>query len=139
MNIITLNGSCLCGAVLYQASGEITRFTHCHCSRCRKATGTGHATNLIMKQAKVEWIQGGELVHRYKVPTAERFTTSFCSECGAPLPRFVAEMAMAVMPAGSLDQTPGIKPQAHIFWDSRTDWSCAEGGLPVFAEYPPGV
>lgn len=139
MTSITLNGSCLCGAVHFQVRGEVSRFTHCHCSRCRKASGTGHATNLIMRQANVEWTQGGELVRRYKVPEAERFATRFCSECGSPLPRFVPSMAMAVVPAGSLDDDPGIRPQAHIFWDSRAAWSCGADGLPVFAEYPPGV
>ena len=37
----TLKGSCLCGAVKYEVTGEPKRFYHCHCSRCRKATGTG--------------------------------------------------------------------------------------------------
>ncbi len=46
MTTTTLRGSCLCGAVHYEAVGEVRRFLHCHCSRCRKATGTGHASNL---------------------------------------------------------------------------------------------
>ncbi len=139
MSQTTLHGSCLCGAVRYAVSGEIARFTHCHCSRCRKATGTGHATNLIMRPANVRWLQGEDKLRRYKVPEAERFATTFCSECGGPLPRFVPAMEMAVIPAGSLDEDPGLKPESHIFWDSRTEWSCEAGGLPTFAEYPPGV
>ena len=39
-----LRGSCLCGAVTYQVQGPFLRFAHCHCPRCCKATGTGHAT-----------------------------------------------------------------------------------------------
>ncbi len=139
MSKVTLQGSCLCGAVRFEASGEISRFTHCHCSRCRKASGTGHATNLILHGADVRWTQGEALVRRYKVPEAERFATCFCSECGSPLPRFVPNLAMAVVPAGSLDQDPGLRPQAHIFWDSRAAWSCSAGDLPVHGEYPPGV
>jgi hypothetical protein len=37
----TLSGSCLCGALHYSLTGEPVRFMHCHCSRCRKASGTG--------------------------------------------------------------------------------------------------
>ena len=49
MTQTTLSGSCLCGAVRYEATGEPKRFVHCHCSRCRKATGTGHASNLFLQ------------------------------------------------------------------------------------------
>ena len=139
MSQTKLSGGCLCGAVEYEVSGQIVRFTHCHCSRCRKASGTGHATNLILKPASVSWLKGESLVRRYKVPQAERFATCFCTECGSPLPRIVPGLAMAVVPAGSLDKPPDVRPQAHIFWDSRAEWSCPDGGLPVFAEYPPGV
>jgi hypothetical protein len=139
MSQIKLGGSCLCGAVRYAVSGEVVRFTHCHCSRCRKASGAGHATNLIVRPATLTWLAGESIVCRHKVPEAERFATCFCAECGSPLPRLVPQMDMVVVPAGSLDDDPGIRPQAHIFWDSRAEWSCPDGGLPVFAEYPPGV
>jgi len=129
-------GSCLCGGVHYAISGEPKRFYHCHCSRCRKATGTGHASNLMVAADQVAWTQGEELVGHYKVPGAERFATWFCRQCGSPLPRIVPALGMVVIPAGSLDREPELRPQARIFWDSRTSWSCsAEEDLPVFAEY----
>jgi len=130
------SGSCLCGAVTYRVSGTPLRFLHCHCKRCRKATGTGHATNLILKSSGVDW-QGNEgKLSRFKVPDAQRFATTFCSTCGGPLPREGAEMV--VIPAGSLDTLPAMAPQGRIFWDSRLEWSCDSGDLPVFAEYPTG-
>jgi len=134
----TLSGGCLCGMVKYEVSGDANRFYHCHCHRCRKATGTGHATNLILQPGRVTWVEGEALLGRYKVPEAERFFTCFCSNCGSPLPRVVPELELVVVPAGSLDSAPPVAPQARIFWDSRADWSCAAGDLPVFAEYPPG-
>ncbi len=131
------SGGCLCGAVQYEISGEASRFYHCHCSRCRKATGTGHASNIMVAADRVVWRKGEALVRRYKVPEAERFASVFCSECGAPLPRVVPEIGAVVIPAGSLDAEPEMRPQARIFWDSRVGWSCEAGDLPTFAEYPP--
>lgn len=136
MSETTVRGGCLCGAVTYEISGEPIRFYHCHCHRCRKATGTGHASNILLKPARTTWLTGEEMVASYKVPEAERFRTSFCKQCGSPLPRVVPHMEMAVVPAGSLDGEPPIAPQARIFWDSRAEWSCSAGELPVFAEYP---
>jgi hypothetical protein len=60
MSQTTLKGSCLCGAVTYEASGEPKRFYHCHCSRCRKATGTGHASNLFLQPGTLRWLSGEE-------------------------------------------------------------------------------
>lgn len=130
-------GSCLCGSVRYEVSGEAVRFYHCHCGRCRKATGTGHASNLfITPVSALCWVEGEELLGRYKVPEAERFYNCFCTRCGSPLPRVVPELDGVLIPAGSLDSPAPLPTQARIFWESRADWSCADD-LPRFAEYPP--
>lgn len=130
-----LSGSCLCGGVTYTAVGEPAGFYHCHCSRCRKATGTGHASNLFL-QGTLAWQSGAELIVTYKVPEAQRFSNSFCSACGSRLPRFIEDRGVVFIPAGSLDVEPAIRPQARIFADSKTAWSCDTAELPEFATYP---
>ncbi len=132
----TFTGGCLCGSVRYKLSGDVLRFYHCHCSRCRKLTGTGHATNIMVNADTVDWTRGESLLGYYKIPEAERFFSQFCKQCGSPLPRLVPERGMVVIPAGSLDSDPGIKPEARIFWGSRAEWSCEAGELPTFSEYP---
>lgn len=131
----TFRGSCLCGSVRYEISGAPTKFYHCHCKRCRKATGTGHASNLLIKPGSIKWIKGEELIKGYKVPEAIRFTNRFCSVCGGRVPRYAKEIDTIVIPAGSLDSEPPIQPQARIFWDSRANWSCSGDDLPVHSEY----
>lgn len=137
MTQIIFTGGCLCGSVQYEIHGDPQRFYHCHCKRCRKATGTGHASNMLIKPGTLKWIKGEALIKCYKVPEAKRFTNCFCSNCGGRLPRYVKETDMIVIPAGSLDSDPIIKPQARIFWDSRAHWSCGGDGVPVHAEYAP--
>jgi hypothetical protein len=134
---IETGGSCLCGAMRYELRGEVQRFYHCHCSRCRKATGTGHASNLLVTPAtSLHWVSGGDLLATYKVPEAERFRSCFCPQCGSPLPRVVPELDAVVVPAGTLDAEPPLAPQARIFWDSRAQWSCSGDDLPCYPEYP---
>ncbi len=137
MTQTTLKGSCLCGAVKYDVTGETKRFYHCHCSRCRKATGTGHASNLFLQPAMLKWISGEEQIRAFKVPEAKRFTNSFCATCGSRLPRQAKDTDIVMIPSGSLDDEPPIKPQARIFSGSSASWSCAGDGLPVYPEYAP--
>lgn len=134
----SLHGSCLCGAIKYKVEGEGLVFYHCHCSRCRKFSGTGHASNLrVGPETSLTWLQGEEMLKRYKVPDAERFYNLFCSECGSPMPRTFPQIQAVIIPAGTLDTLPETRPSARIFWDSRVEWSCADdSSLPRFSEYP---
>ena len=130
-----LTGGCLCGAVRYKATGEVSRFYHCYCSRCRKATGTGHASNLFLA-GSVAWERGEDQIASYKPPDAERFMNTFCKTCGGRVPRYIEKLGMVFIPAGSLDDEPGSAPQARIFTGSRTAWSCDTTAMPEFKEYP---
>lgn len=136
MSPVNLKGSCLCGAVQYEVSGDPQRFYHCHCARCRKSSGTGHASNLMLGNARLTFAQGEDQLKRYKVPEAKRFTRQFCGNCGSSVARFVPELNAVVIPAGSLDSEPPIQPQARIFWGSRAAWSCDGDDLPRYTEYP---
>ena len=136
MSNLTLSGSCLCGGVSYEITGEAGQFWHCHCSRCRKASGTGHATNILLKPDSVAWTTGEELLRSYKVPDAKRFATVFCSVCGSLMPRIAPDRSIAVVPAGTLDEDPGIRPQGRIYQHSRTPWSCNDAELPCYDTYP---
>ena len=130
-------GSCLCGQVAYKIIGKAEKFYHCHCERCRKATGTGHASNLLLPGVEsAEFIKGADQLTNYKVPGAKRFSTNFCKHCGSNMPRIMTEINLVVIPAGSLDHEPEETPQARIFSGSGTKWSCTDVKLPAFDEYP---
>ncbi len=135
----TIKGSCLCGSVSYSITGDVQRFYHCHCSRCRKATGAERGSNLLVTPVtSITWLKGEDLLCRYKVPEAERFFNCFCRQCGSSMPREVNELDGVLVPAGTLDSPSPAKPQAHIFWDSKADWT-HDNTLPRHAEYPEGI
>jgi hypothetical protein len=116
-----LRGSCLCGAARYEVAGPLERFFLCHCSRCRKDTGSAHAANLFSSKATLTWLAGTDSVETYNVP-GTRHRKSFCRHCGSALPRLENDGAWVVVPAGSLDDPLSLKPDAHIFVASRADW-----------------
>lgn len=129
-----LQGGCLCGAVRYQVEEPFAAFVHCHCSRCRKATGSAHASNLRVAPNQFAWTSGQGLVVRFDLPSARSFANSFCSHCGSPLPHLTRSGREVILPAGSLDREPAKRPQAHAFWNSRVSWTCGQGDLPLLHE-----
>ena len=80
-----LTGSCLCGAVTYQLSPPFLQFVHCHCSRCRKATGTAHATNLYTHPDNFTWTSSDDNVARYDLPSAKSFAKYTQLRSGHPM------------------------------------------------------
>ena len=134
----TMTGGCVCGAVTWEIDGEPAKFLHCHCSRCRRTTGTGHASNLIVPlSSEIRWTGSEDQRRSYKLTDAERYTTLFCKTCGSPLPRGGLSLGFAVVPAGTVSSELTIMPQARIFGNSRAAWSCDETEMPCFEEYPP--
>jgi hypothetical protein len=130
-----IEGSCLCGEVAYEVR-EPLRMMNCHCSRCRRGRSAAHATNLFAKIDQFRWVRGESLVVEYKVPEARFFAVAFCARCGAETPRVSRERGFVVVPAGTLDTDPGIRPQAHIYVGSKAPWFEMTDGLPQFAEAP---
>ena len=57
-----IQGTCLCGTVTYRITGRILSFQYCHCSRCRKFTGSAHAANVFTALDGLEWVQGEDSV-----------------------------------------------------------------------------
>jgi len=132
----TVHGSCLCGKVRFKVTRPFKSFFVCHCSRCRKTTGSAHASNIFTTPDHVHWLAGEDLVRHFKLESAKRFGHSFCTECGSPVPRVSEERNVATIPAGVLDDDPGMSPQNIIFWNDRTDWYEDMAMAPHFAEYP---
>ncbi len=128
-------GSCLCKSVVFEIDGEFEDFYLCHCSRCRKDTGSAHASNLFSSSAKITWISGEDIVKTYRVEKSEH-SKSFCPNCGSALPTLQMDGSLLVVPAGSLDTDPHISPKAHIFIESRASWDNNLEKIPKYPEYP---
>lgn len=132
-----INGSCLCGSVGYQISGNQGIFQYCHCSRCRKISGSAHSANLFVSPEDFQWTKGEELVGRYEPEAARHFASCFCKQCGSSLPWLTKSQKSVVIPAGTLNDDPEIRPAQSIFWASHAPWYLEVKDLPKHDELPP--
>ena len=128
-------GKCQCGQVSYEIDGVFEGFFLCHCSYCRKDTGSAHAANLFSATARITWISGEALVRTYQIPQT-RHSKSWCSHCGSALPREQKEIGRLVVPAGCLEVAIPLAPDAHIFYGSRANWDENLEQVPKFEGLP---
>jgi hypothetical protein len=126
-------GACQCGAVQFRIEGEFAAFFLCHCSRCRKDTGSAHAANLFSSTAVLDWLSGRDNIKTYRLPHT-RHRKSFCIECGAALP--TQEGGELVVPAGCLDTDVDVRPNAHICYGSRAKWDERLDDIPKIEGLP---
>lgn len=126
-------GSCLCGEIRFKLEGDFEGFYLCHCSHCRKDTGSAHAANLISSTARLEWLAGQGKLSRYQLPQS-RHTHCFCSNCGSAMPYLIEQMM--VIPAGCLDTEVFTRPDAHIFVASKAAWDHDLASIPSFDGFP---
>jgi len=133
-----MRGSCLCGAVVYHVTQPFKVAHNCHCSRCRHGRSAAYASNCFTGIDGLHFVKGEDHLKSYKVPDAKFFTQVFCDVCSALMPRLDEARGIAVVPMGSLDDDPGVKPIDNIFVTSKADWYDITDDLPAFEEGPPG-
>lgn len=130
-------GSCACGRVHFELEGRPLVMMHCHCSRCRGARGTAHATNLAWKLDALRYVVGEEMLTVFDLPGAQHFGTTFCSYCGGFLPRRSPGRGAVIVPVGALDSDPDTTARAHQFTASKAPWFEITDGVPQFPEAAP--
>lgn len=131
------SGSCLCGEVAFEVEGDALIMQNCHCTRCRRARGAAHGTNIFYRAEQFRWLRGAELAVDYKIPEAKHHTVTFCRRCTGALPRVDTVRNVAVVPAGCLDTDPPLRPQRHIFTAHKAAWFAITDELPQLPEAPP--
>src|SRR2546423_5314920 len=79
----SVRGRCLCGGVTFEVELPFRRANHCHCSRCRKHSGTFGLTQGRVPRSQFELLSGDELI-RVFTPEGGK-VKAFCRRCGSSL------------------------------------------------------
>ena len=112
-------GSCLCGAITYTISGEMAKVTACHCSQCRKQTGTYYSASRLHDDQIVINDSSNSLRWYEASDDARR---GFCSNCGSALFwKRNGSDHISVM-VGTIDGKTGLQFGQHIFTDDKGDY-----------------
>jgi hypothetical protein len=114
-------GQCNCGAVAFELDADLGDVIVCHCSICRRSTGSNGIAVVVVENSAFRWTRGEENITTWKKPDAD-WQSWFCRTCGSPLPGKNDESRMFV-PAGLIsEERENLRVIHHIWVDSRAAW-----------------
>lgn len=132
-----IHGSCLCGGVRYEYSGEFGDITVCHCSDCRKAQGSSGVVAAVVDATCFQWKQGQAPISEYESSPGKK--RAFCSRCGGPLySRRDDAPGILRLRMGSVDTPTDAMPIAHIFVSNLPSWAVLDDDWPRYEKLEPG-
>jgi hypothetical protein len=129
-------GQCLCGKVSIQINGDISDIIHCHCSLCRKNSGTAYATNGFINSADLNIISGTKNLTTFTYKPGRN--RHFCTTCGSPVYSSNAQDPDRYrLRLGILESDISERPESHNFITSKANWEDLDADLPQYETFEP--
>ncbi|HEY2050490.1 MAG TPA: GFA family protein [Caulobacteraceae bacterium] len=127
-----LEGSCLCGAVAYQADAEATGIIHCHCQSCRKAHGSAFSSIAAVPREAFRWTRGEDRLTAYESSPGK--LRHFCRTCGSQIVAERLDSAQVMLRLGCLDTPLQADRQWHIWRSDASSWYDLDAHWPELPE-----
>ena len=128
-NARILAGECLCRAVGYEVPDGFSYALNCHCSNCRRTTGSAFKPFAGIEYGQLRLVRGEDTKVIYGDDTTH---DAHCARCGSLLYSRVREGKWAHVAMGTLVDAPSIRPSAHIFVGSKAPWHEITDDLPQY-------
>lgn len=115
-----LTGSCLCGAIAYEADAPVARIAHCHCRTCRKTHAAAFSSLAAVPRESFRWSRGAELLGAFESSPGK--FRRFCTRCGSHLMAERVAQPVVMLRLGCLDTEVEGAPQLHIWRSDGASW-----------------
>lgn len=131
------SGSCQCGAVRFEITAEPLTAYVCHCSDCRKQSGSAFGMGIVVANEAIRMLQGETKVYVKTADSGREAECHFCPQCGSRiLHRGKAGPPMSIIKTGLLDDASEIVPVAHFFTRSADPWVEIPDGVLAYETQP---
>lgn len=127
-------GKCLCGEVEFEVNGPLPNLYQCHCSLCRKLSGSASDTAMFLDREQFRWRRGEDNISSFTKSSGYR--SDFCRVCGSNLPHLMQNGRQYWVPAGLLEGEIESVVAAHLFVESKVHWDVIGDAGAQHAEMP---
>lgn len=126
-------GHCLCGSLEFTVKGKPKWCANCHCSDCRRHTGSAVAT-FVGFEKKHFSVTSGEFGSIESSPGVHRY---FCPYCGTPMAyesdRFPGEIHVLI---GTLNDPEAYPPELQVNCREQLSWLKISIEGPSYQTFP---
>lgn len=131
-------GVCLCGAVRFESTVDPQIVAHCYCEDCRRSSGTGHCTHIVVPEDAFS-VSGEVRFFDRPADSGNMVSRGFCPNCGSAIYSRNSGMPGLVFPrASSLEDPDAVTPQMAVYASRAPAWDRVDPSLPSFPEMPEG-
>ncbi len=133
-------GSCQCGQVVFEFSGEPINQVFCYCTDCQARTGSDQWFGIWVPSENFSFVGETE-------PT--KYTTlddsggdihcHTCPHCGVSLSVEFTSGGFHTVAAGTIHDNGEFRPKLAIFTASAPAWALIPDDIPVFDRMPPDM
>jgi ADP-ribosyl-[dinitrogen reductase] hydrolase len=131
---MSLQGQCLCGAIVYEVTQLDDVIVHCQCRTCRKAHASAFASTARVNRKHFRWYRGDDQLRAYESSPGK--VRRLCSKCGSHLVAARSGMAHVILRVATLDDDPATKPAMHIWTSHDLPWLDATEAIPRYETAP---
>ncbi|PWU19523.1 MAG: aldehyde-activating protein [Verrucomicrobia bacterium] len=130
-----ISGGCSCGRVRYQLLDKPIRVHCCHCTDCQRHTGSAFVLNAIIETSAIKILRG----KLRAVPVPRDFGPHEiyrCPKCNVALWSVYGHRSqIRFVRVGTLDEPSALRPDIHIYTETKVPWLKLPKGTPAFRRY----
>ena len=122
---LTKTGGCQCGSIRYELKGRPQMLYICHCTDCQKQSASAFGMSLRMNPREIDFSPSKKRLQTWDTRGEDGLIKrcAFCPDCGTRIMHGSDDADEIVsIKAGSLDDTSGLQPVAHIWLRSAQSW-----------------
>ncbi len=132
----TYSGSCFCGAVKYRLESAPMFVNCCHCTECRRQTGSAFAINAVIETDRITLLEGAPVPVTVPSESGRPHDIYRCPVCQSALwSDYGRRPGLRFVRVATLDDPSALPPQAHIFTRSKLSWVVLPPDVPAFEVY----
>ncbi|KAJ5673779.1 hypothetical protein N7462_009218 [Penicillium macrosclerotiorum] len=107
-----LTGSCLCKNITYRIDlpksepypNPYHQLVICHCINCKRYTGSGFSTNIVVSQSSFTYTSGQPKLFLDRSDNGNHVRREFCPDCGTPFTSQSSTGDDVAVKSGTLDE-----------------------------------
>ena len=133
MSETEIEGGCNCGSVRYRVTGAPLAVAVCHCSNCRRQSGSAFSVNVVVRADAMELTGRLSTYEDSDTESGAPVLRQFCATCGSPIRSLsAASPKIAIVKAGTADNPGRFVPAMHVWTESALPWVDIPAALPQF-------